>query len=166
MAPPDFLEFSELNSIRHPLTVKKEIKPHPSTQLDDIASTAPTERGVEIDEGPLESPPSPLEATDIGAGAISDFYETPPRQWGGPIDGNCPNSIAPSFASNLPLPTGFTAPVARPISDSGACCQDTFSRSDLELSIALAFGLFILGAVTGSSLVYSFSKPVIVHAAS
>ncbi len=173
MAPPacDFPEFDEKNSptsTRHPLTLKKEIKPHPLAQPtpDDLAVA---ESSVEDTKSRLDPPPSPLSF----AHALADGYTTPPtarRQWAGSMDGNCPNSvapIAPQIYTNKPKPTVSTATATKSTltNDAGVYCQAPFSQSDLELPIALAIGLFVLGAVTGSSLVYSFSKPVIVHAA-
>lgn len=170
MAPPacDFPEFDEKISpisTRHPLTLKKEIKPHPSAQPtpDDLAVA---ESSVEITKSHLDPPPSPLSFAPTPA----DGYTTPPaprRQWAS-MGGNCPNSvapIAPPYTYKPTKPSVSTATKSTLTNDAGAYCQAPFSQSDLELPIALAIGLFILGAVTGSSLVYSFSKPVIVHAA-
>lgn len=167
MAPPacDFPEFDvkiSPTSTRHPLTLNKEIKPHPSVQPtpDDLAVA---ENSVENTKSRLDPPPSPLSFDQ----RLADGYPTPPpirRQWARSMDGNCPNSVAPTAPPPTHKPTVSTG-TSTLTNDATACCEPLFPQSNLELPIALAIGLFILGAVTGSSLVYSFSKPVIVHAA-
>tara|TARA_B100001996_G_C18661281_1_gene593208 strand:+ start:1407 stop:1805 length:399 start_codon:yes stop_codon:yes gene_type:complete len=73
-----------------------------------------------------------------------------------------PPMEAPQCIRYVESPKCIRSPPTPPTS----CCGDTPPLEDsLGLEYGLIIGIFVLGALTGSSIVYAFSKPVIVYAA-
>lgn len=118
------------------VNTRKEIKSHPGATKNDEVPPPVDEKHVE--DAALLSP------STANAPVPEPPMEAP----------KCIRHVE-SFSCH---PPAATPPVS--------CCGDTPLLEDsLGLEYGLILGIFVLGALTGSSIVYAFSKPVIVYAA-
>ena len=165
MAPPacDFPEFHERDSR---VTTKKEIKSHPGFAKDEV-ELAPAPSILPAIEEPVEIslplPPPPTTPVPEAPAPTSEPPMEVPKCVREPTMGACPSTCLsePPLEPIFHRQRAFSAqPPPVPV------CDEPTVEDALGLDYGVILGIFILGALTGSSILYAFSKPVIVYAAS
>lgn len=164
MAPPacDFPEFYERDSR---VTTKKEIKSHPGSVKDEV-DLAPAPSILPVVEEPVELyiplPPPPTSPVSEPAPAAEPPMEVP-KCFREPSMGACPSTCVsePPLEPIYPYRQRAFGATPPPVP-----CEEPTVDDALGLDYGIVLGIFILGALTGSSILYAFSKPVIVYAAS
>lgn len=136
------------------VSCKREIKPHPflvsATPSNEISPTSPHTSEVKHD------PVLPLEDET----AVND------EQF------NVPSTVVrqPSFFFGE-AGIGVSPPPKRQKAETTECCtescpvQSMAIMDDDEYKMASLLSIFMLGIVSGASIVYAFSKPVVINAA-
>ena len=84
-----------------------------------------------------------------------------------PLSSSLANAPVPEPPMHAPkcIRSLCDAAVAAPTPPDSCCGCTPLLEDSLGLEYGLILGIFVLGALTGSSIVYAFSKPVVVYAA-
>lgn len=129
--------------------VKRETRAHPAVALP------PPDVAPEIEITPDDVAGNQTVDASVSA-AFEESFEPPKvvRQ-----KAFCPTTIPTTpVKKQIPMPDYCTAP---------ACSYTPMYAQEPapDMSSTIAVAIFILGAITGGSLLYSFSKPLATHAA-
>ena len=145
MAPPSTIDFPKK------VSVKTEIKPHPFLAT--------------VDESTSCSPPTPEIKHEI---AVSPIKEPPPIPCFQSTEGPTANESFEIPAAVVRQPPYVLPKLPSPVA-CDACPLPSIEpkpfMDDTEYQMGALLSIFLLGIVSGASIVYAFTKPVVVHAA-
>ena len=149
MAPPacDFPEYYD-RSEKGKVKTRKEIKSHPGTGSCTRVNSQPG-GDDEVVKPAVEkhAEDTPLVSPSLANAPVPEPPMHAPK---------CIRYMESSFCD---------AAVAAPTPPDSCCGGTPLLEDSLGLEYGLILGIFVLGALTGSSIVYAFSKPVVVYAA-
>ena len=168
MAPPacDFPEHYEKR-----VSVKAEIKPHPllapAPALSDEPPPAPPP-APEADYTPVLPPDDPPPLPDEKFAIPPTVVRQPSFFFGEPGIGVMPSSPLEPPPVKRQKAERLTPPITRTV-ECDSCpmapAEPKAVMDDTEYQMGALLSIFLLGIVSGASIVYAFSKPVVVHAA-